>query len=259
VSSSAGQPTVAFNLPNIVGGTYSVEIAGSNGSAKATVTGQISLISGMTGTLLANGVGANYATTKPGQVGYFNFAGTAGQSLGLALTNLVMTPNTTGPLFLFVVGPDGTGYPQEVYCYTADPGCQLSLFNLPQTGNYSFAVDPGFQATMTYTLTLSQDVGGTLVANTPLTVSIPAVGQNGLVKFTASAGQTVSLTVDSIVTIPANLGVTVSVYDPAGNLNASTTGQPSLPMSLPSLVAGTYSVVIAPAYGTTGSVRVTFQ
>ena len=42
----------------------------------------------MTGTPAANGTSANYSAGAPGQIGYFYIAGTAGQSLGLGITNV---------------------------------------------------------------------------------------------------------------------------------------------------------------------------
>jgi trimeric autotransporter adhesin len=258
VTSTGGQPSVTVNLPQLVGGNYTVLISGFNGSTEASATGQVSLVSGVAGVLSANGVGANYATTEPAQIGYFSFTATAGQSVGLGLTQLAITPNPNGYLYVPVSNPDGS-FLIDGYCYTTDPGCQFSYVNLPQTGTYTLTLDPQAQSTMSFTLTLSQDVSGTLAANTPLNVSLPATGQNALLYFSASPGQSVTLTVDSIVTTPANVGVSVSVYNSTGTLISNGAGQPTVVVSLPNLAADTYNVLIAPAYGATASVRVTIQ
>jgi YD repeat-containing protein len=258
VTSTGGQPSVTVNLPQLVGGNYTVLISGFNGSTEASATGQVSLVSGVAGVLSANGVGANYATTEPAQIAYFSFTATAGQSVGLGLTQLAITPNPNGYLYVPVSNPDGS-FLIDGYCYTTDPGCQFSYVNLPQTGTYTLTLDPQAQSTMSFTLTLSQDVSGTLAANTPLNVSLPATGQNALLYFSASPGQSVTLTVDSIVTTPANVGVSVSVYNSTGTLISNGAGQPTVVVSLPNLAADTYNVLIAPAYGATASVRVTIQ
>jgi hypothetical protein len=261
LSSGGGYPSATLNLPNLAAGTYGAVFQGYNGGTEATATGQVTLASGLTGTLPANGTSANYASTEPGQIGYFTFTGTAGQSLGLALTHLVLTPNVNSAISFSATSPDGSAPAPSDSCYTANAGCELSLVNLPQTGTYSVVIDPSAMSTMSLTLTLSQDVTGTLTANTPKTVSLPTVGQNALLDFIASAGQTITLTVDSIVTTPASAGVAVSVYDAAWNAIyiADSNGQPSLTMSLPNLAAADYHVLIAPDSAATASMRATIQ
>jgi YD repeat-containing protein len=260
VTTGSAQTTSTINLPSLAAGFYSVLFQGTDGYHFGTASGQISIATGVAATLPTSGTGGNYATADPGQLAYFSFAGTAGQNLGLAVTNLLITPDTFGNLSVPVINPDGSLL-LSANCLTTDPGCQLSLLNLPQTGTYTIALDPVGSSTMSFTLTLSQDTTGNLTLNSPLAVNLPAIGENALLKFVATSGQSATLTLDTIVTSPASTGVLVSVYDPSWNPVSSvdSAGQSSVVLSLSSLVAGTYNIVIAPDFGVTATVRATIQ
>ncbi len=255
VATTAGSPSMTLNLPKLVAGTYSVFISPNYG---ATATVQVMLASGLTGTLPTTGTSANYATTVPQQNGYFTFSGTAGQSLGLALTNLLLTPNSVNSVQINVNNPDGSSL-TGTNCFTSDPGCGLTLMTLPQTGTYSVVVVPSDAATMSFTLTLSQDLGGTLALNSTNSVNLAVPGQNALFNFVATNGQSVTLTVASIVTNPTGNYVSVTVYDSTGAAFASNQDIASMTISLPSLSAGTYRALIAPSYGLRATTQVKIQ
>ena len=252
-----------FNLPNLPAGTYTVFIVPQY-AVTATMT--VTLASGITGTLTADGSGSQFSTTVPGQNVYMTFSGTAGQNLGLGLTNIVFNPTTGAAASLYVYNPDGSLLTSNGSCYAATiyNGCSASL-NLTQTGTYSVVVDPpNGSTTMSFTATLSQDVPGisTLLSpNVPYPLNIQYSGQRGLMSFSAGAGQTVALTVSGITTNPANQIVYLYVYAPGGWPNgspiASTSTTTGYTFHLTNLPAGTYTVFIAPNHAATATMTVT--
>lgn len=245
-----------FNLLNLAAGTYTVLVTPSGNAAGSF---QVTLANGATGSLPTNGSAVPVATTVPGQNGYFTFAGTAGQYLGLGITGVSVSPNTSPYVSVQILRPDG-GYLTSTTCYTtSNPGCEVALSNLPQTGTYSVQVLAPGQATFSTTLWLSTDAGGSLVAGTPATLTLSAAGQDGRYTFTLGGAQAIALNVGSVVTNPAGGSVTIYIYDSNGNYlgNAAASASLSGTVNLPNLPAGTYSVLIVQGTASTGSMQVT--
>jgi len=256
VGTNAGTGSATVNLPNLATGTYSVLAVPAYG---ASATMQVTLAAGVSPALTFTGSTTSYSTTVPGQYAYYTFSGTAGQSLGLALTGLTLTPSSQQTYALvYVYEPNGTTMLTYAYCYTSSPGagCQLSLTNLPVTGTYSIRVEPGSLQTMSFNLTSSQDVTGTLALNTPQNVTL-VPGQNTWLSFTATAGQTVAVSASSVVTNPAGQAVTLTVYNSSGTSVGSASAAGSATVNLINLAAGTYSVLIVPAYGASATLQAT--
>jgi hypothetical protein len=192
----------------------------------------------------------------PGQNAYFTFSATAGDDLGLALTGLSLTPSSPNYIKVELVQPNGT-YVINGWCYaTTGPGCAWSLPNVAQTGTYTLRLIPQGAQTMSFNATLSQDATGALTTGTPASVSITAPGQSAMLTFVATAGQSATLTTSSVSTTPSGKAVTMSVFNPSGTQVASTTGTT---LNLTNLVAGTYSVLIAPADGATAALQLLRQ
>jgi YD repeat-containing protein len=255
VGTAMSTSSATVNLPSLAAGTYSVLIVPSYG---ASATLQVTLASQTGSALSLNGATANYATTVPGQNAYFTFSGTAGEDLGIALTGLTFTPSSGETYATVAVDePNGTQL-AYTYCYNTNPGggCQLSLTNLPTTGTYTVKIVPVGQQTMSFTFTASQDVGGTLALNMPQNLTL-VPGQDTWLTFTATTGQTVAVSASSIVTTPSNQNVTVAVYNSSGTAVGSATGTSSATVNLPSLAAGTYSVLVVPSYGASATLQVT--
>ena len=253
VGTTSGTSSATVNLPNLAAGTYSVLAVPAYG---ASATMQVTLAAGINPALTFNGSTTNFATTVPGQIAYYTFAGTAGQNLGLGLTGLVLTPSSQQTdAVVYVYQPNGTQL-SYVACYISNPGCQLSLTNLPVTGTYSMKVVPGTLQTMSFSLTPSQDVSGTLALNTPQAVTLVS-GQNTWLTFTATAGQTVAVSASSVVTTPSGQNVTLTVYNSSGTSVGSASGTGNATANLINLAAGTYSVLIVPAYGSSATMQVT--
>ena len=255
-STSNGQGRT-FDLPNLAAGNYTV-LTGAYDTAVA-VSMQASLANGVTGTLPLDGTSAQFQTYVPGQSAYFTFAGTAGRSVGLGLTGLGLTPAAATNAGISVYNPDGSYYTSATCYPAATPGCQMSLRNLPQSGSYQVVVTPNGQSTMTLGMTMSQDQTGSLTLGTATSVNLAAVGQNGLFTFTLSGSQAIVLSGSSIVTTPANTPFTLYVYDASGRLVQYSSMTSSGVMNLGILAAGTYSVLVVPNNGATGSMSLTAQ
>lgn len=99
-----------------------------------------------------------------------------------------------------------------------------------------------------------------LTPGTAQTVQITAPGGNAVLGFTSTgAGSAMTLSIQPVATVPAGAPVQVSVYDPSGALVTSESSTGSTTLSLPALAAGSYTVVVSPENGATGSVQVTLQ
>lgn len=255
------------NMPNLAAGTYTAWVLPEYATPAIM---DVTLIPGAAGTLTANGTTASFTTNVPGESYYLTFSANTGESLGLGITNLVFSPASSNDApYVSVVSPSGS-WEIEQSCNPASisPGCSMSLNNLPESGTYSIYIDPtlGFanqQATISFDATLSADIPGvaTLLAlNTPLALNLQYPGQEGVMSFQATAGQSLLLDATGIVTNPVNQSVALNVYGPNGfpqneiASNLSSTG--GVGVYLPNLTAGTYTVLIDPSYATPSNMAV---
>ena len=241
------------NLP--MAGTYTVFVD----PPQATTTAmQVTVDAGPA--LAINGAAVPVSTTLIGETVRLTFAGTAGQNLGLGVTGMTHTPlggfNSTLTVYL----PNGTSL-TSAGCSPNFPGsgCSVNLTNLPVTGTYSVLLTPPANTTITGSVLLSTDVTGTLTAGTPLSLTLSRAGQNGRLTFTGNTGQSRTLTIGSLATVPTGQTVLVTVYRPDGvsyqSANMSGTGGTLNMASLPA--TGTYTVVIDPASAVTATMTVT--
>jgi hypothetical protein len=229
----------SVNIGNVAAGTYTVLVV-PNSAATANI--QVTLQPAATGTLPANGASTNFGTTTAGQDAYLTFAGTAGQSVSLALTGLSLTPSSISSATVTVKKPDGTSLP-STSCSAANVGCELHLANLPQTGSYTVIVAPGGQATMNFAATLSTDVTGTLSSGTAFNVGLAYVGQSATLSFTQPSQQTMALDLGSISTTPANATLNVYVYNSSQTLVPGRKIRPGRPPARASDNAGAYTLL----------------
>jgi len=258
VSSASGTTSLVVNLLGLPADTYTALIVPAYGVA---ATMQVTLAPGMSGALPSDGSSANFATSVPGQdVGYLTFSATAGQSLSVALTNLVLTPSSGSWSYVYVYKPDGT-YLTQIICGSSPtyPGCELNLTNLPQSGTYTMIVVPPGPQEMTFTMTLSVDAAATLTLGTPTTVTLGTVGESEVLTFTATASETVALTVSGVTTTPANTLMYVYVYNSAGSQVTGTSMYTGTTLNMANLAADTYQVLIYPEYPATSSMQVEYQ
>jgi trimeric autotransporter adhesin len=257
LSGSVSASTMSIHLPPIsVSGTYLIAFHASSSSISAfQVTGALEANAALTpGTALPT------STTVAGQSKRFVFSGAPGQTFGVALTGLSLTPSTASYAWVGVVAPDGSTTLKQANCFaTATPGCQLSVINLSSAGTYSVEIVPNGQAAMSGNVTVSPAITASLSPGSALPVSLSVPGVNGWVSFTVTAGQTVALSVTSLSTTPANQTVTGTVYNSSltqvgGPLSSSAaTG---FTFNLTDLAAGTYSLLLVPSNAATASMQV---
>jgi uncharacterized protein YfaQ (DUF2300 family) len=235
-----------INLSNLpASGTYTVMVFTTGFAA----SGQLTLVSGDTGTLASSGVPQSYSTSTAGQNVYLTFTATAGANLELALDNLSVSAGTSVNVSVYnaagsyVVGGD---------LATSSPGNaeRFALWNL-SAGTYSVVVSPSSVGTMSFNALLQPDVmGPTLTVGTPVTVSL-GIGQIERLTFSANAGENVQLQLSGVSSTPANYGMSMYVYSPAtttittSNQYASSYATSSSTINISSAPAsGTYTVIV---------------
>ena len=256
MTNTAATSGVTLNLPNLAADTYYVLIYPAT---PVTTVLQAAFYAGAAGSLPANGSVNNFGTSAPGQYAYLTFAGTAGQNIDLALTNLSLTPTAGGVMSIYIYEPNGT-LMAAWNCTPSSAGCLEPFYNLPLTGIYSLTVKPVTASqTMSFTATLSTDTTGTLVLNTPAGITMSQTGQAAVLSFTATAGQTVGLNVASISTTPANATLQINVYHSNGTFLTDTTTVSGTTLNLSNLPADTYNALIFPLTPVTTSMQVTIH
>ena len=254
-STTSSLTSILNSLP--VDGTYQVVVDPAYGE---TATAQVLLSQGakVAGGLQVDGASQGFTTQVPGQNVYFTFNATAGQNLGLGLSDL-LTPGSTGYVAVYVYRPDGS---QVAYdnCYAANNGCDVNLPSL-MAGTYSVVVIPPTTGnrTLSFQATVSADITGTLQSNTAYALNLARPGQNARMALVATAGQTAILAISGQATMPAGRTVYYTVYKPDGSVLQSSgiytsTGTLSL-TNLP--VSGTYTVFVDPYYGETETTQLT--
>lgn len=251
--------STTLNLTNLAAGTYSVLVTPNNFNG-ATTTMQAALATGVTVTVPTDGTSTSIQTYLPGQNAYLAFSGNAGQSLGLGITGLNLSPTSVTSAMLSISKPDGSSLTSAACYESSVPGCQASLANLPQTGNYTAVVAPAGQATQALTFTLSQDVSGNLALNQSTSVSLSSPGQYGDYTFTTNGTQPLLFYVGSLSTSPGNAAVLLYVYNSSGTLvtqSSITAGGTSV--NLGTLAAGTYTVLLVPNNAATASLQFALQ
>ncbi|WP_431100493.1 IPT/TIG domain-containing protein [Roseateles noduli] len=191
---------------------------------------------------------------------YASFTGSAGQNLGLGLTNLTFSGGANSYVSLYVYKPDGSPLVSGTTCYAGVAPCGVNLSRLPTTGNYLVrAVPVGATAVSSLTLTLSSDVSGTLTAGTPRAVTLRS-GQNATLSFGGTAGQPVTVRMKDLSTTPAALNVNLSVLRSDGSVISTVSGSTSSDgnqIHVPSLPStGNYVVFVDPEYGAAAALSV---
>src|SRR6185437_4495604 len=232
-----------MNLGILAAGTYSVLVVPNNGA-----TGSMSLTAqgAANAALPLDGSTTNLATLSPGQNAYVTFSATAGQSVGVAFSNLTFTPSSVTSATLTIVNPDGSTLWQS--SCAAGTGCVPDYRGLPQTGTYTITIAPAGSATMSFAVAASVNFTQALTVGTPANITLSEPGQNAMLSFTASAGQSFALQIANMATNPANAPVYLAVYKNSGysTVVSTTTTQAATTFNLSNLAAGTYVLWIGP-------------
>jgi RHS repeat-associated protein len=226
-------------------GTYTLLVSPQNGGT-GSATFSLALFSNQTGATIAPGTPVGVTITTPGQSAQLTFTGNAGQ-----LASIQMTGSTLGCVVLSIISPDGTTL--------ASPGpCSSPYFygpvTLPATGTYTLLVSPqnGNTGSATFSLALfSNQTGTTIAPGSPAGVTTTAPGQSALVTFSGVAGQQASIQMSGstlgcvVLNIISPDGTTLTSQGPCGS--SYSLG----PVTLPG--TGTYTLLVSPQNGTTGS------
>ena len=228
-----------------VTGTYTIRIAprGTYTGAKPITLSQDVIV----GPIVVGGAAVPVNITRPGQRARLTFAGTAGQRLTLGF------PGASAFDAITVTKPDGT-------TFATSPGnTDLSIVMppLPTTGTYGILVDPRYADTRNMTLTLSEEVSGSLVVDgSALPLTLARVGQVARVTFSATAGQRLNLAVTN-----ANLSAALTILKPDGTtwVPPTTVSNGSGIDTAPVPTTGTYTMVIDPGATVTGSLTLTLS
>jgi YD repeat-containing protein len=182
----------AIDLPTLpVTGLYTILVDTGNGSLNATFT----LSSDSLGAPVVDGAPMTISTTRLGQRARLTFNGSAGQFVGLGFSGISepALPGSIG-VSMSLLNPNGS--------LNQNHGIDTAIFDipalLPATGTYTLIVTPWASNTTpftaNFTVTLSNDVTGTLANNAaPLTFSTTRAGQNARYNFSGTAGQNLGL------------------------------------------------------------------
>jgi YD repeat-containing protein len=227
-----------------VTGTYTLRVSprGLYSGTKAITLSQDLIV----GPIVIGGPSVPVSITRPGQRARLTFSGTTGQRLTLGFPDASPFDTVT------VTKPDGSTFAT----FTGNSDLSIVMPPLPTTGTYGILVDPRYADTRTMTLTLSEDVTGSIVVDgSALSLSLARPGQVARVTFSATAGQRLNLAVSN-----ANLSTSLSILKPDGSTWAtSTVSSGSVMDTAPAPITGTYTIVLNPAAAITGSLTLTLS
>jgi len=251
----AGTPSVV--LP--ASGTYSILIdpyIGRSGAITATVSADLSPPI----TINGGGVALDF---RPGQNAWLTFDGIAGQRVSIGLSGITIAPGyccDIGSVSLYK--PDGTVLQAPIGF--SNQGAGTPSVVLPVSGTYSILIDPYIARTGSITATLSADLSPSITINGPSVVLDFSAGQNAWVSFDGTAGQRVSVGLSAISIAPGyccDVG-SVALYKPDGTVLLAPIGFSNQGAGTPSVVlpvSGTYTILIDPYIGRTGSITATLS
>jgi YD repeat-containing protein len=248
ISSVIGGQDASLDMPQLpVTGTYGILI---EPATARTMTMTLTLSEEVSATISIDGASVPVTVSRAGQRARLTFDGTAGQrlTLGLAGSTITMT-------YVSVLKPDGSTLFSPTLVWNGSSS--LSIPSLPTTGSYTLLLDPGFVYTGQATLTLSQELTGSITpGGSPVTVSITRAGQQTRLTFSGTAGQRVSLNVTGVTVTQALVAILkpdestlawITVY--AGNtgfIDVTTLA-----------TTGAYEVFVDPAQVYTGNLTLT--
>ena len=259
-----GTTLVSGQIVGTGGGFIDTRTLAQTGTYTILVTPQLSYTGSMTvtlydvppdvnGAITADGSQNNVSLGTPGQNAQLTFTGTAGQRVSMQVGS-----GSFQLAYVSIVNPDGTNLVSPTISGTA--GTFIDTRTLPATGTYTVVLNPSGAYTGSAPLSLYTvpadpappvSPGGPAVG---FTITTP--GQNARAVFNGIAGQRVSLALGPDTIKQAY----VSVLRPDGTALGSSTLMVSGggfvdTRTLP--VTGTYTVLVDPYQGATGSASLT--
>lgn len=257
---NANRPTI--HLPKLPAtGTYSVLL----GAGSATLNTNARLVTDPI--ISVDGVVANSALDFANQSMRFVFDATAGQRIGVGVTNVVGTPSA-GSVGFAAFQPDGSSLsaPALPYCAMPWPSNNLGSCDgelvATVAGTYTLVGSSYWGTYDNFTLVLNSEVTGSLAADLGQDVTLGRVGQDARFTFAATAGDSLAIDVSGIVPQTQPQSFNANVYRPDGSYFASCSSSVNNGAycelgAVP--VTGTYSVWIDPANGAYGSFKLTLK
>jgi len=185
--------------------------------------------------------GAQSISLTSGKIALLLFDGTAGQGASLQLSG-----STCSSCKIYLYSPNQSQLTSSDWSTTTFIGSTP----LPVSGTYTIGLDAGTGAG-SITVGVTADVTGSITPGTPLNVTTTAAGQDGRYTFKGRAGQQVSVN----VTNSSYQCAAISILRPDGTTLGSNffCGASGFLDSLTLPLPGTYTVLLNPALGGTGS------
>jgi len=203
----------------------------------------VTLSEEISGTIGIGGPTVPLTLARQGQRARLTFSGTAGQRLDLGLSSSTISSATAS-----ILNPDGTTL-GSVGFSTTSTALDVAL---PSTGTFTVLIDPNTIATGSVTLTLSEEIAGTITpGGAAVPVSITRAGQRERLFFSGTAGQRVSVGLNGSTVA----STTLSLIKPDGTTQVATTTAFLDPQTL--ATSGTYAILVDPGQVYTGIVSVT--
>jgi len=226
-----------INVPILpLTGTYTIQV-----HPLSPNTGSVTLIlsEDLTGSIAING-SVTVDIPSIAQRAWITFTGTAGQRLGLGITNVTYASGD-----VHILKPDGTTL-LGTTTFTAS-GRDVNVPKLPTTGTYTIQVNPQYPNTGSVTLILSEDLTGSIAINGSVTVNIPSIAQRAWLTFTGTAGQRLGLGITGVTYAKGD----VHILKPdgttlLGQTNFTSSGRDVNVPKLPT--TGTYTIQVNPWY-----------
>jgi hypothetical protein len=203
-------------------------------------------------TITADGPTVTVTTTNAGQNARVVFEGTAGQKVGLIMSGVTITSSSVS-----ILKPDGGNLVSPTSIGTT--GGFITSSPLSASGTYTILIDPtgSYVGSMTLKLiNVAPDITGSITpGGPPVTVTTTTPGQRGLLTFSGTTGQRISL-LTSGVAVTGGTYVAISINKPdnttlVSDSFVSSSGSYIDVQTLPT--TGTYTLVVAPrdtGYGT---------
>jgi hypothetical protein len=206
-----------------------------------------------TGTL-AVGTGTSVSVPTAGKIALRAFEGMEGHRAAIRITG------GTASSYVYLFSPFGT----VLGSAPASPDGFVDTVSLRSTATFSIVFDPTTTSATSATLTIYDvppDFASAITTGNPVTAAITTPGQNGLLTFSGTSGQRISLagTAGTILGQILACDVNVSILEPDKSPFAGLTcmeGDGFIDVvTLP--VTGPYSIVVDPVSTATGSLTLT--
>ncbi len=233
-------------------GPYTVYVAPTDG-ATGTATLKIVTSQDQVQTTTIDGPPITASVTEVGQVSSIGFTASSGQTIFIT-ASAVTVPSECGSLSL--VGPDGGAI--GLGCVSGGTAT-IDRAVLTATGTYQVVVNPKDDglgsATIKITSVQDQTVSAT-VGGPPVNVAISQPGARGLVTFTATAGQRVTVSIAD-ATLPDQCGVITLLEPDQATLTTGCIAGGSGSFTTNVLRAtGTYTLIVDPYASAIGTLRI---